>query len=247
MSESKYWRVWLGVGLVVLSLSLYGLHYVVFHDLHHILLFGMHELAFVPIEVLLVTMIIHELLSLREKRSMLKKLNMVIGAFFSEVGTELLRFMTEFDPDREVIAEDLVPTMDWTHPEFTRAAKRAVASTGNVDASLGDLHGVTDFLLGKREFLLRLLENPNVLEHEAFTDLLWGVFHLTEELAHREDLADLPESDLQHLSGDLARAYGLLAGQWLAYLQHLKADYPYLYSLAIRTNPMDPRANVVVA
>jgi hypothetical protein len=247
MRESRVWRVWLGLGLVVLSLALYGLHYLLFHDLHHILLFGMHELAFVPIEVLLVTMIIHELLSLREKRSMLRKLNMVIGAFFSEVGTGLLRFMTQFDPDRELVSEDLVPTMDWSHADFTTAARRATGSSADIDASLGDLAGLTDYLISKREFMLRLLENPNVLEHEAFTDLLWAVFHLTEELSHREDLADLPASDLQHLSGDLARAYGLLTAQWLSYLQHLKTDYPYLYSLAIRTNPLDPRARAEVA
>jgi hypothetical protein len=25
-------------------------------------------------------------------------------------------------------------------------------------------------------------------------------------------------------------------------MQHLKSDYPYLYSLAVRMNPMDPEA-----
>ena len=37
-------------------------------------------------------------------------------------------------------------------------------------------------------------------------------------------------------------AYGLLAGEWLRYMRHLMADYPYLYSLALRTNPLDPDA-----
>jgi len=245
--SGKHWRVWLGLGLVVLSLLLYGVHFLVFRDLHHIAIYGLHDIAFVPIEVLLVTLIIHELLNMREKRALLNKLNMVIGAFFSEVGTDLLRHLTTFDPDRDTIAEDLVPTQEWSQTDFVKAAKRAVASSSNVDASLGDLVGLTTFLISKREFMLRLLENPNVLEHESFTDLLWGVFHLTEELAHRDDLTDLPDSDLAHLSGDMSRAYGLLSGRWLAYLQHLQSDYPYLYSLAIRTNPLDPNARVEVA
>ena len=40
----------------------------------------------------------------------------------------------------------------------------------------------------KRDFLLRLLENPNLLEHDSFANLLLAVFHLTEELAQRRDL-----------------------------------------------------------
>jgi hypothetical protein len=37
--------------------------------------------------------------------------------------------------------------------------------------------------------------------------------------------------------------YELLAAQWLAYMKHLRDNYPYLFSLAIRTNPFDPDAS----
>jgi len=52
--------------------------------------------------------------------------------------------------------------------------------------------------------VLRLLENPNLLEHEAFTE-------------------------------------------WLSHMEHLKSDYPYLFSLAVRSNPFDPNASIAVA
>jgi hypothetical protein len=247
MDEHRRWRIWFGVGLVVLSVVLFVVHYLFFRDLHHLGIFTVHDLAFLPIEVLIVTMVIHELLEYREKRNMLEKLNMVIGAFFSEVGTELLERMTAFDPDRAEISRDLIPTTEWTDADYARATKRAVASAGNLDAKLGDIVGLTDFLVSKRDFFLRLLENPMLLEHDQFTDLLWAVFHLTEELSHREDLSTLSDHDLEHLSGDLQRAYGLLTAQWLSYLKHLKNSYPYLYSLAVRTNPLDPDARVEVA
>ena len=99
-----------------------------------------------------------------------------------------------------------------------------------------------NFLTGKRSFLLGLLENPNLLEHESFTDLLWAVFHLTEELNSRADTTGLPDTDYEHLSGDIKRAYVLLISEWLSYMKHLKVDYPYLFSLAVRTNPFDPDA-----
>jgi hypothetical protein len=97
-------------------------------------------------------------------------------------------------------------------------------------------------LLKKREFLLRLLENPNLLEHDSFASLLLAVFHLTEELAQRTDLHRLTGSDQEHLASDVQRGYVLLIQEWLAYMAHLKTRYPYLFSLALRTNPFDPFA-----
>jgi hypothetical protein len=90
------------------------------------------------------------------------------------------------------------------------------------------------------------LENPNLLEHETFTDLLWAVFHLTKELEGRKELKNLSLKDSEHLIGDLKRAYRSLIMQWMFYMQHLKADYPYLFSLAMRTNPFDTGATIEV-
>jgi hypothetical protein len=196
------WQVFLGLFLVVLSILFYLLHYAIFRDAHHIFIYLIGDIAFVFIEVLMVTLIIHRLLSVREKRSRLEKLTMVIGAFFSEVGTRLLAVFSDFDPTLDNIRREL--------------------------------------------FLLRLLENPNLLEHEAFTDLLRAVFHLTEELIARKDFSKLPISDFEHLAGDIKRAYILLVHQWLDYMKYLKNNYPYLFSLAMRTNPFDQEISPVV-
>jgi hypothetical protein len=40
--------------------------------------------------------------------------------------------------------------------------------------------------------------------------------------------------------------YGLLVIEWLKYMQHLKQQYPYLFSLAMRTNPFDANASAIV-
>jgi len=93
------WQLLLISSLVFLSLALYLFHYAIFRDSHHIFLYLIGDIAFLPIEVLLVTLVIHRLLSEREKRLLLEKLNMVIGAFFSEVGTLLLTYLSDFDPN----------------------------------------------------------------------------------------------------------------------------------------------------
>ena len=51
--------------------------------------------------MLLVTLILNQLLNVREKLSMLNKLNMVIGTFFSEVGTALLKSFSRLIETRE--------------------------------------------------------------------------------------------------------------------------------------------------
>jgi hypothetical protein len=35
----------------------------------------------------------------------------------------------------------------------------------------------------------------------------------------------------------------LLVTEWLSYMRHLSDSYPYLFSLAMRTNPFDPQAS----
>ncbi|MEI6727941.1 MAG: hypothetical protein WCN81_17205, partial [Actinomycetes bacterium] len=80
-----------------------------------------------------------------------------------------------------------------------------------------------------------------------FTDLLWAVTHVAEELHARGDFEHLPDPDRAHLAVDVKRAYTLLGIQWLDYLRHLQTQYPFLFSLAVRTNPLDPAASAVVS
>jgi hypothetical protein len=240
------WQIIFGLSLIVLSTLLYLLHYSMFRDSHHIFLYLIGDIAFLPIEVLLVTLIIDRLLNEREKRSLLKKLNMVIGAFFSEVGTDLLKTFSEFSPQNDQIRKDLVENNDWSNKAFSYMNKRVKQYDYPIESQRTNLDDLRDLLLGKRRFLLALLENPNLLEHESFTELLWAVFHLTEELTCRMDLKHLPETDCQHLSADIRRAYVLLIVEWLAYMKHLKSNYPYLFSLAVRMNPFDPNASPIV-
>jgi hypothetical protein len=240
------WQIILASILIFLSIVLYFVHYTIFRDAHHIFLYLLGDIAFVPIEVLLVTVIIHQVLSAREKHARMEKLNMVIGAFFSEVGTKLLTYFSDWDPKLDNIRKELMVTSDWTQEEFLRMSKRLKKYDYGIDIQRVDLAGLRTFLGAKLDFLVRLLENPTLLEHESFTNLLWAVFHLAEELAARGSFTQLPQTDYQHLAGDIKRIYVLLVHQWLNYMEHLKDNFPYLFSLAMRTNPFDQEASPVL-
>ena len=236
----------LGSMLIALSVVLYFLQVRIFHAPRDTFFYLLQDLAFVPIQVLLVTVIVDQVLRIREKIVMLNKLNMVIGTFFSEIGTRLLKAFLNFDHHGDNIRSGLLVTKDWTDAHYGKVRKELRHYDYRMDVRKGDLNELKKVLAGKRDFLLRLLENPNLLEHETFTELLWAVFHLMEELEARDDVSSLSSPDSEHLAGDLKRAYVLLLVEWLAYMKHLQREYPYLFSLAVRTNPFDVHASAPI-
>jgi hypothetical protein len=240
------WEIRLGVVLIASSVVLYYVHFLIFRDVHHIFIYLLGDVAFIPIYVLIVTLIIHRLLVEREKHGIMEKMNMVIGAFFSEVGSQLLEYLIEFDSNLDEIRNSLIVGKEWRNKDFLAAKKKFRNHDYEIDRKRGNLEKLRTFLKDKRAFLLRLLENPVLLERQNFSNLLWAVFHFADELTRRKTLKDLPDSDYEHIIGDIKRVYVLLIGEWLDYMKHLQKKYPYLFSLALRTNPFDPDADVVV-
>jgi len=232
--------------MLLLSAVLYGLEYLFFGQAREIGFGLLGNLAFLPIYVLFVTLMIERVLKERDKEALRQKMNMVIGVFFSEVGTALLRDGFAFLEEKEQLAARVRISAAWSEKDFRELALFLEKCPLQMNSSLCDLGELKSFLVERRSFLLGLLENPNLLEHDGFTDLLWAVFHLLEELEARRTLTDLPQTDMDHLSGDIRRAYTHLLAQWVGYLKHLKDDYPYLFSLAVRSNPLNPEARVEI-
>jgi hypothetical protein len=233
--------------LLLVSLALYGIDYLVFGGGAMIAAGFLGNLAFLPLYVLFVTLVIEKVLKERERHAIRQKLNMVIGVFFSEVGTAMIRDCLGFVVNSADLAKALAITPHWTPQDFRKAASYLHGHAIDLDSRHGDLACLKKFLVEKRGFMLGLLENPNLLEHNEFTDLLWAVFHLIEELEARQSLKGLSSADMDHLSGDIKRAYGFLLKEWLTYIRHLKQDYPYLFSLAVRTNPLNPEARAEIS
>lgn len=228
--------------LVLLSAVLYFLHYLVFNDLHHVFIFFLGDIAFLPVEIVFVSLIFHKIIEEREKKNTLRKLNMLLGVFFSEIGNQLLDTLTKNDNHIDTIKEKLIFNNQWGNKDF----ENAISIVNGYDPDLNHLDfGFLKEFLGKhRDFLLKIMENPTLLEHEFFSELMMALFHLQEELINREDVHRLSENDVLHIRSDAARVYERLLTDWLVYMRHLKNEYPYLFSFAIRTNPFDDKAKV---
>jgi len=246
MISNRNWSILFALSLLCSSIVLFALHYEIFHDAHHILIYTLHDIAFLPIEVLLVTVILHQMLERQATKNKLNKLNMVIGTFFSEVGTPLMRFFASRDPEFQEKKQFYSSLNTWDHTLYVSHGKDAKKSSYQVEVSCADLIPLRNLLAEKEDFLVRILENPILLEHESFTEVLQAVFHLTEELKHRGDCTNLPDSDIRHISGDMTRSYKHMIPVWISYLEYLKNNYPYLFSLAVRTNPFTEIEDAIV-
>jgi len=241
------WTLFIVIGLSALSCLFYGLDYSFFHDGKNEFIWFLRTLSFMPIQVLLVTLVIQKIIDERDKQSKLQKLNMVIGLFFSEVGRDLISHIIPVDNCAAEKKRRLRMGNDWTAADFDQAIKDSEKEHLELCVTREFFVSLKEGLSIKRDFMVKLLENSSLLEHESFSELLTYIFHLVEELDMRPDLLKICDKDLAHLELDLRRSYGKLITEWINYLRHQKKEYPYLYSFSIRTNPFEdnPHAEIL--
>lgn len=240
--------VWIIVALLGCAAVFYAIDFVAYPDLRATMgFYTLLDIAFIPLNVLIVGLFINRLLASRERAELLHKMNMVVGAFFSQAGSDLIARLSRFDTDLDADRPHLLFNARWTPADFEEHRASVCGDRHTMRLDLGDIEGLREALESNRTFILGLLQNGNLLEHASFTDALWAVSHLCEELSARSDPGAVSGPDRAHLELDMARAYGRLLGEWLGYARHLKADYPYLFSFAVRTNPFDPGAEIEVS
>ncbi len=181
-----------------------------------------------------------------ETRERRRKVSMIIGVFFSEFGTEMLGTLAGTDPDAGKIRSDLLVRSAWTDAEFgrVRESSRPMATGSTAAGSISRGSGGSSGRSAPSSSPSWRTRSSS--RTTSFTNLLQAVFHLADELLRRGDLSATPPSDHAHLVTDTERVYKPLALLWLDSMEHLKEHHPYLFSLAMRTNPFDPEADVVV-
>ena len=172
--------------------------------------------------------------------------NVLIGLFFSEIGTPLLIQFVALDPSGSELRGKAFVKSDWTKQDFISLRKQIVQHIYSLNLTGVALEHLRSLLVDKTDFLVRLIESPSLLEHESFTELLWATIHLREELVARNSFEDLPQTDNAHLLNDSVRVFSLLTTRWVDYMRYLKNAYPYLFSLAVRNNPFNEKRSPIV-
>lgn len=241
MNKQKKEFLVIGIGLIGLSLFLHYVHYLIFQDLHHTLIFLFADIAFIPMEVFFTTLVIDKLLEKREKEHLKDKLSMLIGVFFSELGTDILNTFVHADNDTELIAKEAIVTKEWNRNDFKNLEKLVNEYDYKVDIKKIDLIALEKKLNTQKDLIINLITNPMLIEHEEFSDMLMSILHLREELSSR-CCHELEVYEIQHLEIDINVAYKYLVFEWVQYMKQLKLNYPQLFLKALINNPFDKRS-----
>lgn len=231
-------EILLFISLILASVLMYSIHFLIFGDFEHIVNYVITDLAFIPIEVIFVSLIIQKLLDKMERRKFENKIYMIIELFYSEIGKVLLAAFAKNDSSIEAIRVALSENKQWADKDFDSLSKAAAACLCEVFLSCEELGQLKDRLIPKRELLTDMIANTLIQEHDAFSNLIISVFHLMEELTARKDMTQISELDKKHLENDCKRVYGLLMMEWIMYMKHLNREYPFQFSFALRTNPL---------
>ncbi|MDH8679767.1 hypothetical protein QE109_16535 [Fusibacter bizertensis] len=234
----------LGILLIGLSAALHALHYLLFKDLHHIMVFLVSDLAFIPLEVFFVSVVLERIIEKRDERVVAKKHNMLIGLFYQEIGNFVLNHFVKSDRNIQNLEFKAQIDFKWDTQKYDELKKCISAHKYAINMSSVDLKSLDEALTKHKELIVNLISNPTIHEHGQFSEVLMSLFHLADELkVHHLD--DLVQSDLDHIQVDSERVYHLLAMEWVSYMSHMQVDYPYLFLTAVKNNPFDFRTSEI--
>lgn len=231
--------------LIIFSVLIYFYQITIFHRPDDTMFYLLQDMAFLPISVLLVTLGMNTVLNRREHQAKLNRVSVVINEFYAETGIELIQAFRSSIVNLNDITMRLELKAGWQDQDFSKLNHFLNQYPLKADIQTDDLLNLKQVLIKRKDDLLRLFENANLVEHDRFTELLWALYHVYDELHSRESLTELPPSDIQHLNLDIQRAFQKLLIEWVESMRSLQKTYPYLYSLAIRKGLFGQR-NIIV-
>lgn len=191
---------WQIVILIAISACVYGLQIAIFHNTTDTSFYLLQDMAFLPVTIGVTTFLVGTLLERQSRKQRIEASRILSCAFFSIIGNPLMeRFSAMMDESGQ---------MRWNSEEFDRVLELLDRNTNTI---------------------LTIASNPNLLEHEMFTDLLWAVLHLREELYSRLN-QNISEADQHHILGDSKRIFDLYLNNWNEYCEYTKKEYPYFFT-----------------
>jgi len=166
----------------------------------------------------------------REERKKLdRKIHILLGLLFSEIGNKLLGIIQRHDSDINKTKEIFDFGKHYNPKAYRRMLKEINSRKICYKTEDCNFKEMYELISSNKEFLMRMLENPMLLEGEILTELIRNIFHLYEEFTYRLQINDLCKVDIEHLNHDVVKVYKGLLGSWVLYMEYLHTNYPVLH------------------
>ena len=214
--------------LSMISGCIYGLQVLLFHDLRNRELYIMQDLAFIRISIAITTVVVGNIVARRSREIMLhytQELN-VRTMFFSDIGRILMKKIN-------AISEPSIPVYSGKGMSVQKQQEIIRSTAAAVHTDRDTYEFIRAFLNEKKQDLITLSGNNNLMDQDDFTQLLGGLFHLLDEFSLRGSFEELSESDISHMNDDFARVLILLGTNLAASAEFQRKHFPDFYQKAI--------------
>ena len=213
------------VSLVLLSILIYGIQILVFHDLHTTGFYILQDLAFVPISFAITTIVVGQIMDDRQKAESAQKTRMLTSTFFTGLGSQLFEEISKV-ATMDISPNDLLCEDEKKIPE---QLKRIDEESIQIQINKEVFEQIEQLIQAEKMELIELASNPLLLEQECFTQLRWGLFHLLDEFRLRGVYDQLTEADITHYNSDIEKMFRLLLKNWVKNSFFVHATYPNFY------------------
>ncbi len=219
--------------LFAVSAVIYAVQIILFHQPETTAFYIFQDLAFMPVTIAIATLVVGELINEREHQNRLEKSKMLQSTFYTELGNALVRTLLESAAQSKQISE-LITFRSMSDRDLKSLQEEIFQMPLDISLSKEIFNQANGLLLSARTSLMVLSSNPLLFEHEAFTDLLWSVFHLMDEYQLRGEFDSLSAGDLEHLNLDYEKTYRQLLSGYIANAQYLHDTYPNLFAATVK-------------
>lgn len=228
---------------MLLSVFFYVIHFAIFGDAVKTISGLMLSLAYVPLGVTYQILVLDKLFEARLKIRSTRKINMILGSFYYEVGNSILKTIAEVDENINSLQSLWVISEDWKQIDFSKLEAFVSEYRCCIDMDILQYERISDILKEQGGFLLSLVINPNLEEYEEFTNMIISILHMRDLLVNRNKNKILEDYEKYYLKHEICNLYRFLLIEWVKYMNYLRDFYPSLFIRALMNSPFDLKTN----
>ena len=224
-NSGRSWKFKFAIVMLIIASIFFVSRIIVLGDPEEVVAYLWKQIGFIPVNILIVALLLDGIMSKKEREAILEKLDMLMGTFFTEIGNDLISEISKANKNKSK-TKDLKSIKNWTDKDYENKLKELRDSPIDFEADV-PLEDREEFLTSihvsiekNREFIINLINNPNLFEKDEFSALVLALLHLDEELSRRGDLSNIDDVDFNHLTGDIKRVYTHLVYEWIYYLKY---------------------------
>ncbi len=220
------------IGLCILSACIYIAQLWIFHDPQTTFFYILQDMAFLPLSIAIATIIVGEVMSAREKKERIQKTKMLTSSFYSEMGAALMLQLYRVSVCDSKISD--IVAGRWAQSVEAVSALQDMLRSASIHVQITEeaYTEIRTLILEKQTQLLIIASNPVLLDHEDFTNMLWGIFHLVDEFRLRGEYVQLSQADRAHFNSDFADVLRMLLVNWVSNITYMQETYPNFFTQA---------------